>query len=125
MVVAGEDLQQELLDIERGGWTAISERDADYYRKLILPDTVVVDDEGIHKGVELVEKIKKVEMKSSIKRIGNSKLVLLDADCVALTYRIDLELEIGDIGIYASSVYVRRDGVWKLALHQQTPILRA
>jgi hypothetical protein len=123
MDAQGRDLEKELLDIERGGWASISQKNPDYYRNLVIEDTIVVDDEGAHKGSELVDRISEADVESSVKRIGDSTLIPLTADSVAITYRIDLEvLSFGEIAMYASSVYVRRDGAWKLALHQQTQI---
>ena len=47
----------------------------------------------------------------------------LSADVAALQYRASARREGDDSPYHAlvTSVYVRRDGAWRLALHQQTP----
>jgi hypothetical protein len=49
----------------------------------------------------------------------------LAKDAALLSYRAEARWEgaKADILAYASSIYVRRGGQWKLAFHQQTPIV--
>jgi hypothetical protein len=54
---------------------------------------------------------------------ADQRLVPLTPDVVALVYRASASRE-GEEAPYSavvSSVYVRQDGSWKLALHQQSP----
>jgi hypothetical protein len=57
-------------------------------------------------------------------RIDDERAVGLGVDTVAVTYRVSAS-RTGTAPYRAqlTSVYVRRDGHWRLALHQQTPQL--
>jgi hypothetical protein len=56
--------------------------------------------------------------------IGAVHALELGRDAAVLTYRVAArwEREAARYTSLASSVYVQRDGEWKLALHQQTPL---
>ena len=53
--------------------------------------------------------------------IEDARLVELGDDAAAVAYRFAGERGGNRYVAWMSSVYVRRDGDWKLALHQQTP----
>jgi hypothetical protein len=53
--------------------------------------------------------------------ITDARLVALGEDSAAIAYRFSGERGDSRYEALMSSVYVRRDGEWKLALHQQTP----
>ena len=51
-----------------------------------------------------------------------ARLVALGPDSAAIAYRFDGERSGSRYVAVMASVYVRREGRWMLALHQQTPI---
>jgi hypothetical protein len=53
--------------------------------------------------------------------IGDVRFTKLTADSLTLTYRWRSRRAEQGYRAIMSSVYVRRDDTWKLALHQQTP----
>jgi len=123
MSVDTQELETELLDLERAGWESIAARNPEHYRALVVEETIIVDDEGVHKGSDLAEKVGEIPVRLGIKNIGDSKLIRLAPDNVVLTYRIEIEFEGGGgQALYASSVYARRAGAWRLVFHQQTSI---
>jgi hypothetical protein len=54
--------------------------------------------------------------------VSDARLVTLGEDSAAIAYRFDGERAGSRYVALMSSVYVRRDGEWKLAAHQQTPL---
>ena len=54
--------------------------------------------------------------------ISDTRLVELGPDSAAIAYRFSGERGASRYVALMTSVYVRRAGEWKLALHQQTPV---
>jgi hypothetical protein len=55
--------------------------------------------------------------------IDDARVLHPTADTAVLTYRWRSRRGEGTYAAVMSSVYVRRDGAWRLVLHQQTPEL--
>jgi hypothetical protein len=55
-------------------------------------------------------------------QFSDARLVSLTGDAAAIAYRFDGERGSSRYVALMASAYVRRDGAWKLALHQQTPV---
>lgn len=108
----------ELLDLER----ELAEGDGDTYRGRLAPDALV-----IVPGQRLDREACAAAIDASP---GWDELSLSDAtvrelgpDAALVTYRFDGRR--GENFVYGAlmtSVYTRRDGDWRLQLHQQTPL---
>jgi hypothetical protein len=118
------ELEKRLIDVEKQLW----KNDSGSYQHhltdealLVFPETGVIT-KAIAIDAILAEnaegrrwaEVKFDEVRSL--RIGEGVALL--------TYRVTArwEHEESKISALASSVYVKRDGVWKLAFHQQTPV---
>jgi uncharacterized protein (TIGR02246 family) len=112
------DLQETLLDFER----RLSEGDADHYRELLSDDaTVVVPGMALDKDA-CVAAIEEADGWDDVV-MDDVRLTTPADDVAAVTYRFSGRR--GEAAPYValmSSVYVVRDGRWRLALHQQTPL---
>jgi hypothetical protein len=118
------ELEKQLIDIERRLWT----NDAVFYKNNlrekslpIFPETGVITKDVAVDAIltENAEGRRWAEVQFvEIRSLHLTKGVAL------LTYRVTArwEHEESKNSALASSVYVKRDGVWKLAFHQQTPI---
>jgi len=93
----------ELIELERAAWQALSTEGAaaPYYEKtlagtvlMLLPGGLVVDE----------------------------RVLDLTPDSAVVAYRVEATREDMDYEALLNSTYVREDGEWKLALHQQTPL---
>ncbi|MQA00495.1 MAG: DUF4440 domain-containing protein [Dehalococcoidia bacterium] len=115
-------LLDDLLELERGFWAAAG--DADYYRdhmadggRIVLP---------FHGGIlgkpQTMEVVDASDQWASFE-LDDVRLTELTSDCVALVY-LGTGARLGAPRYWAaiSSVYVRQDDAWRLALHQQTPL---
>ena len=115
-----------LIDIERRLWS----NDAAFYRDNLTEDCLLVFAEtGVITREIAVNAIRKENEQGrrwaevnfdEIRQLGLTDAVSL------LNYRVNArwEHEESSVTLLASSIYVRRDEVWKLALHQQTPVVK-
>ena len=113
----------ELLHIERAGWDSLCESTgADFYGELMLPDAVMVLANGMVMDRNTVVSALSESPPWRAYEISGVRLIVLDDDSAALVYT---GTAYGDgeepafVGAM-SSIYHRVDGVWKLALYQQT-----
>lgn len=118
------ELEKQLIDIERKLWT----NDAVFYKNNLIEESLLVFSETgvITRGVAVDAILtENAESRRWAEVQFDEVLSLRLADDVALlTYRVASrwEHEESKRSELASSVYIKRDGVWKLAFHQQTPI---
>ena len=114
-----------LIDIERRLWT----NDAAFYQDNLTEDCLLVFAEtGVITREIAVDAIRKENEQgrrwAEVNFDEIRELRLTDAVSL-LNYRVNArwEHEESSVTLLASSIYVRRDEVWKLALHQQTPVV--
>lgn len=114
-----------LIDIERRLWT----NDAAFYQDNLTEDCLLVFAEtGVITKEIAVNAIRKENEQgrrwAEVNFDEIRQLRLTDAVSL-LNYRVNArwEHEESSVTLLASSIYVRRDEVWKLALHQQTPVV--
>ena len=116
-------LEDDLLKIERQLWT----NDADVYAANLSGDAVLVFAETgvIRRDIALAAiRQENAEGRRWADVAFDDVLVTQPTqDTAVLTYRVTArwEHEHSAIQALASTVYVRRDGRWKVAFHQQTP----
>jgi ketosteroid isomerase-like protein len=117
-------VERELVEIEKQLW----KNDAGlYYEKLtdeallVFPETGVI---GRDTAVEAILAENAGGKRWAEVRFDAVRTVELTGDVALLTYRAVARWahESSPYTALASSVYVRRGGTWKLALHQQSPL---
>ncbi|MDT0304207.1 nuclear transport factor 2 family protein [Streptomonospora wellingtoniae] len=118
-------LKAELLDLEHQGWRSLCDgTGSDFYGALMTEDGVMVLAHG--------EAFDRPTVVASLKHappwsgyaITDERLVVLGPDSAALIYRARAYRDGAESAFTAlmASCYTRRDGAWRLALYQQTPI---
>jgi hypothetical protein len=116
------ELQDQLLAIERRLWT----NDAAIYEHDLIDEALLAFAETgvITKSVAIHEIRRENQEGRRWEEVlfSDVQLLWLGLEAALLTYRVEARWahEISTILALASSTYVRRDGVWKLAFHQQT-----
>lgn len=114
------EIETTLVGLERRFWTG----DADFYRQNLADDAVMVlpDPAGTLGREEVVASLVAAPRWSEVE-IAEPRLVPLGFGAAVLAYRATARREDLPAPYVAScgSVYVRRDGAWLLAFHQQTP----
>jgi hypothetical protein len=113
-------IQDELLSIERGFWTG----GADYYRQNLddLCMTVFTEMAGAFKREEIAGMIADMDRWRELKLDVKGCLEPAFGFAI-LTYAVKATRKNNEA--YAAAVtsgYVKRNGAWKMVLHQQTPL---
>jgi hypothetical protein len=118
-------ITDEIIDLERRGWEALAtdgQAATAFYEEVLDDDPVVL----LPGGMVVKDRAAIVD---SMSGAAWSRYDLEDLDARALgdgaatvTYGVVAEREGADpYSALIASTYVRRDGAWRLALHQQTP----
>ena len=113
----------ELIELERAGWAALCDGTADHFygRTMIGDGLMVLADGSVMTRDDVVAALGDAPLWSSYE-MADIRVVPISNDLVALVYVGTAHRSGGPPFTAAmSSVYVRRDGVWRLALYQQTP----
>jgi hypothetical protein len=123
MTIDHGQMAKELYSLEEEGWHAISAANGDFYRRLVTPDTLIVEHDGVSTGDDLVAEIDGNNSPFEGFTLDQHKIVPLSDDSAVVTYRANAEVAgRGTFRLYMSSVWVRREDGWKLMFHQQTPV---
>ena len=114
----------ELIELERAGWASLCDGTGDvFYGRMMTGDGVMVLADGtVMTRDDVVAALGQAPPWGSYE-MDDVRVVPLGHDAAALVY-VGTGHREGDepsfVGVM-SSVYVRGDGGWKLALYQQTP----
>ncbi len=118
----------ELLRLEQAGWMSLCDGSGDdYYGRIMTPDgAMVLADGSVLDRDGVVQSLRDAPAWSSYE-ISDERIVPLGPDAAALVYTGRSFRAAGGPAFVAamSSVYVRQDGQWRLALYQQTPVPEA
>jgi uncharacterized protein (TIGR02246 family) len=115
-------LTDEIEDLERRGWDALSSPDgAAFYANLMADDGLMVFPGTILDRPQSLRAIGGAPPWASFE-LEDVRVVEAGADGAVVVYRATAQ-RAGEQPYHAcmSSVYARRDGSWRLVLHQQTP----
>jgi len=113
---ASARLLEELLRIER----ELADGPGDQYRRHLIDDAVVVVPGAVLTREQCADAIDQSPGWDE-SEIAEASVVLLTDDSAVLTYTWRSTRGETRYDAVMSTVYVRRDGGWKVALHQQTP----
>lgn len=108
---------------EEDGWKALSTTGgAAYYREHVTDDGIMVFPDMVLSNDACIAAIERATPRAWF-RIEEPRVMRLTEDSAVVTYRASAQRDAQpqDTALM-SSVYVRRDGAWKLAFRQQTPL---
>lgn len=121
--MADQDVRDELVALERRGWDSLCDGTGDtFYGGLMIEDGLMVLVNGeIMDRHTVVQALGQAPPWRSYE-LSDIRLINVNADSAALVYVASAYRETQQPPFVAlmSSVYVRRDGHWQLALYQQT-----
>ena len=109
-------LSDELMQIER----ELASARGDAYRRHLAPEAVVVVPGAVLDREQCAAAIDRTPRWEEW-NISEERAIPLGADCALLTYRWRSKRGTIHYAAVMSSVYARREGTWRLVLHQQTP----
>jgi hypothetical protein len=113
-------LEQDLLRLEKGFWT----EGGDYYRTHVDEECLLAFTEmaGVHSNEEIAGMNPGANNWRDIDLDEKGCVQLLD-DAAVITYEVNATRSNGEpYKALVSTGYVKRDGEWKMAFHQQTPL---
>jgi hypothetical protein len=112
----------ELEELERRGWEALSGSEgAAFYREVMADDGVMVFPGMVLDKTATLDVMARVAPWKRFE-LRDVREIRASADCCLVVYSAEA-LRAGEPTYRAemTSVYVRRDGQWHLVLHQQSP----
>ncbi|MFC8731010.1 nuclear transport factor 2 family protein [Luteimicrobium sp. NPDC057192] len=113
----------ELWSLEHAGWASLCEgTGARFYGDLMTAGAVMVLAHGFVLDRDAVVASLDEAPPWREYRISDERVVGMGPDVVALVYAAHASREDTVFDALMSSVYVRGDGRWRLALYQQTPL---
>jgi hypothetical protein len=118
------ELEKQLIDIERRLWS----NDAAFYKANLIDDALLVFAEtgviGRGTAVDAILTENAEGRRWAEVEFDEVRTLQLADEVALLTYRVvsRWEHQQSKNAALASSVYIKRGGAWKLALHQQTPV---
>ena len=114
---------KELLELEREALAALSTEGMaePFYDKvlarnvlMLLPGGTVIDDRAT-----VVASMRGAVFDGF--DVSDERVLPLGDDCAVVAYRVTVKRQGSEHTALFNSTYVREDGEWRLALHQQTP----
>ena len=120
------DLLGELLGLEEKMWAANRAGDAGYYATMLRDNAVVVSRYGVMDRAAILVGIGENRIPYVSSTITEPRAIELTPDSALITYHVHVEaLRDGEplaFDTLATSVYVRQDGSWRNAFHQQSAL---
>lgn len=115
----------KLIDLERDAWTALStsgDAATAFYGDvladevlMLLPGGLVIDDRA-----QVIDSMGGAPWESF--ELSDERVVPLTDDSAVVAYRATAVRQGHEYTALFASTYIRADGVWRLVLHQQTPV---
>jgi Domain of unknown function (DUF4440) len=121
LLMSTEPVEQELIQVERRGWDALcSDNAATYYREHLTEDALMAFPFGLMDREEALRAMAAAEPWSRYD-MQDPRVVSLGPDAGVVVYTVTAQRQ-GQEPFTAvlSSTFVRRDGEWKTAFHQQS-----
>ena len=121
---APRSVTDQLEKMEREAWDAFGRGDGKFFEGFYSSDATQIDPNGIMTRKEAIAAIstKPCELKNY--SINNFKVTMLNASTAFVTYAATQDATCGGRKVpeklVASSVYVKRNGKWQGALHQES-----
>ena len=115
-----ENWSDELIQIERHGWEALCSSDADAYYRRHLTEDAMAFPFGVLNREEALDAMARADPWSRYE-MEDPKVVRLGPDSGIVVYSVTAQRDGQDpFSAVLSSTFVRRDGEWRLAFHQQS-----
>lgn len=119
------DVEQKLTAAEKQLWEAWKNKDMGPFKEHLTNDTVMVDPGGVTQGKDkAVDFMTKNPCDVKSYSLGDMKIDWIDKDTALVTYKADADATCGGqktpSPVYSSSLWVKKNGKWLGAFHQET-----
>jgi uncharacterized protein (TIGR02246 family) len=120
--------EQELLDVERRFWDAMQQKDAHAAEQMTDDNCIIVGAQGVsaidRKTMAKLTTEGRWELEQYAFDQKNARVRFIDDDVAIVAYKVNERVAIDGqtlpIEANDSSVWVRRDGAWRCALHTES-----
>ncbi len=116
------NLEETLIEAERDGWSALTTpAGGAYYREHLADDALMAFAFGVLDREQAIEAMQSAPPWAEFE-MRDPRVVALTEDSGVVVYSVVAHRSSEpSYSAVISSTFVRRDGGWKLAFHQQTP----
>src|SRR5689334_21447432 len=119
------DVEAKLTGAEKQMWEAWKNKDMGPFQQNLTDDTVMVDPGGVTQGKDkAVEFLSKNPCDVKSYSLGDMKVKWIDKDTALVTYKAESDATCGGQktppSVYAASLWVKKNGKWLGAFHQET-----
>jgi len=118
-------LKEKLIVLEKQSWQAWKDHDGKFFDQFLSEDHIDINAGGIINKKNIINGVASGVCLVTNFSVDNFNLVMLNSETALLTYHAAQQTTCGSIivpsPVWVSSLYMRRHGVWKNVLFQQTP----
>ena len=116
--------QRIIIATERKFWEAWKNKDLKVFRANLSADSIMISDQGVGTKASTLKDMESMPCEVKSYELSDLKVKFLDSNNAILTYRSTQDATCGGqqvpAAVWSSSVYVRRNGKWLAAAHQET-----
>jgi hypothetical protein len=117
-------VEQNLTQTEKGLWEAWKARDVEPFKK-VMADGVDVGGGGVRSGDQVIKDIGSTQCTVTSYSLDPPTFKWIDKNTVLMAYRASQDATCGGDkvpeAVWASSLWVKKNGGWKAVFHQETP----
>jgi hypothetical protein len=118
-------IKETLINLEKQSWEAWKTRDGKFFQEFLSDDHVEVGLGGTATKAQIVALVASPVCAVKSYSINRFEFTMFDANTALLTYHAAQDTNCKGIAVpspvWATSLYIRRDGRWFNVLYQQTP----
>lgn len=118
-----EPLSDDPVAREKQVWDAIKKKDYDRFASYLAEDQVEVFAWGVNDKAGSINGVKQANLTSAA--LSDFKTLKVDDDVQVVTYMVKGSGDLSPTGARDSTVWVKRDGKWLAAFHQDTSVKAA
>ena len=118
-------VEDQLISMEKQAWEAWKNKNGGFFQTFLADDALLVSPTGVEGKAASVKSISSMPCEVKGYSLDNFKLTMIDKDTALLTYSAKQDYscngKAGPPQVWASSVFVKRNGKWLGVFHQETP----
>ncbi len=112
--------------MEKQAWEAWKTKNGAFFQTLLSEDSIQVGSEGVANKATIVKVIASPMCEVRSYSMDNFQMIMMDKKTAILTYKAMQDATCGGktipSSVWATSMYVKRDGKWVSNFHQETPV---
>ena len=119
-------VEEQLISLEKQAWEAWKNKNGSFFQTFLADDAVSISGSGVEGKAASVKSISTMPCEVKGYSLDNFKLTMIDKNSALLTYSAKQDFscngKAGPPQVWASSVFVKRNGKWLNISHQETAV---